>query len=114
MKPLETVLADYCERATILRSVGESGKAQLVEDVCAEVTAAAEEYLRWIGETDAAMMSGKSEKWLRGQFPNWEQLGHARKGQNGKREYRMLILPRRVNLSAAREEGRRAVRDAAA
>lgn len=113
MKDLETVLADYCERATILRSVGESGKAQLIEDVCADVTESAEEYLRWIGETDAAMMSDKSERWLRGQYPAWESLGHARKGQNGKREYRMLILPRRVNLSAAREEGRRAVRDAA-
>lgn len=113
MKPLEQVIADKRSDAQVLRAHGQETVARIIEDFASEVATAAEEYLRWIGETDAAMMSGKSEKWLRGQFPNWEQLGHARKGQNGKREYRMLILPRRVNLSAAREEGRRAVRDAA-
>lgn len=113
MKPLEQSLADWRERAQALRACGDEGRAVLIEKIVGEFAESAEEYLRWIGETDAALMSGRSEKWLRGNFPAWESLGHARKGQNGKREYRMLILPRRVNLSAAREEGRRAVRDAA-
>lgn len=110
--PLEEVIANRRAAAQVLRAHGHEHDAKLIEEFASEVAESAEEYLRWIGETDAAMMSGKSEKWLRGQFLNWESLGHARKGQNGKREYRMLILPRRVNLSAAREEGRRAVRAA--
>lgn len=114
VKDLATVLADECEKATILRSVGELAKAQLIEDVCARVTAAAEDYLRWLGESDASIMSGRSVKWLRSQFPEWESQGHARKGEAGRREYRMIVLPRRPNLSAAREEGRRAARDQAA
>lgn len=112
MKDLATVLADRCEMATVLRKAGESGKAQLIEDVCAEVTAAAEDYLRWVGETDAALMSDHAVKWLRGMYPIWEAQGHARKGEGGRREYRMIVLPRRPNLSAAREAGRRAGRAA--
>lgn len=112
MKDLATVLADYFEMATVLRKAGESGKAQIIEEVCAEVTQAAEDYLRFIGESDASMMSGRSVKWLRSQYPEWESQGHARKGEGGRREYRMIVLPRRPNLSAAREAGRRAGRAA--
>lgn len=115
MKDLDTVLADYSEMATTLRRAGHAHDAKLIEDFAAAVRESnAEEFLRWIGESDASLMSGRSVKWLRGQYPEWESLGHARKGEGGRREYRMIVLPRRVNLSAAREEGRRAARDQAA
>ncbi len=113
-KPLEQVIADWRSDAQVLRSRGHERDAALIEEFASDVVKSAEEYLRFIPESDASLMSARSVKWLRSMFPEWEQMGNARKGEAGRREYRMLVLPRRANVSAAREEGRRAARDEAA
>lgn len=112
MRELGLVIADYCEFATTLRRAGHAEQAKLIEEFANDVRISAEDYLRFVGESDASLMAGKSVKWLRAQYPEWESQGHARKGEGARREYRMLVLPRRPNLSAAREAGRRAGRAA--
>jgi hypothetical protein len=104
---LEQVLADYREEAAVLFRSGHPVQARGIERMCDAVAEAAEDYLTWLGEPDARLQSGRSVEWLRAQFPRWLDQGLAR--HNGrKREYRALIIPRRANLSAAREAGRRA------
>jgi hypothetical protein len=71
------------------------------------VSKAAHEYLTWLREDEAILRSARSRPWLRSQFPIWLEGGHARR-EGRARFYRMLIVPRRPNVSAARESGRRA------
>lgn len=105
-KDLEQVIADWRGDAQVLRSRGHAHDAKLLEDCADQVTSSAEDYLRFLSEADAELRSNVSKAWLRGRFPQWEAMGHARK-VNGRRYYRMLIVPQRPNLSAAREEGKR-------
>lgn len=110
---LEQVLADAREEAAVLKRAGHPIQAAGLERLCDAVAGAAEDYLTWLSEGDARLMSGRSVEWLRGRFAGWLALGLAR--MNGKRrEYRALIIPRRANLSAAREAGRRAAERGAA
>jgi hypothetical protein len=109
MKPLETVLADWREQASVLRRNGHTHQADSIERLCADVGEAAEEFLTWLNEQDAALRSGRSPAWLRKRYPEWEQAGHARR-IGGRREYRMVIVPQKANLIAARQAGRDAVR----
>jgi hypothetical protein len=107
---LEQVLADAREEAAVLKRAGHPVQAAGLDRLCDAVARAAEDYLTWLTEPDARLQSGRSVEWLRGQFPRWMDQGLAR--LNGrKREYRALIVPRRANLSAAREAGRRAALD---
>ena len=108
-KPLETVLADWREKASTLRSVKHQHDAELIDAICDEVARAAEDYMRFISEADAMLRSGKSADWLRARFVEWEQQGH---GEIRKRVryYRALVIPRRPDLEAAREAGRRGER----
>lgn len=106
MRPLETVLADWREKASTLRSVRHQHDAELIDAICDDVARAAEDYMRFVSETDAMLRSGKSAEWLRGRFADWQEQGHAEK-RKGVRYYRALVIPRRPDLEAAREAGRR-------
>lgn len=103
---LEQVLADERGQAQVLRHNGHPREAEIIERVCDRVGSAAEDYLRFLSEDDASLMSARAQGWFKARFPQWEALGHARK-VNGRRYYRMLIIPKRANVSAAREEGKR-------
>lgn len=104
---LEQILADERGDAAILRRNGHGHDADLIERVCDRVSAAAEEYLRFLAEPDAKLRTNRSQDYLRSRYSEWEAQGHAYK-KGTMRYYRMLVLPPRANLSAAREEGRRA------
>jgi hypothetical protein len=103
---LEQVLADERGQAQVLRHNGHKAEAEIIERVCDRVGSAAEEYLRFLWEDDAMLRSNRARDWFRSRFAEWEAEGNARKVGN-RRYYRMLIVPRRANLSAAREEGKR-------
>lgn len=103
---LEQVLADWREEATILRRAGHATEADLRERMARQVQDAAPDYLEWVTEADAMAISGRSAEFFRARFPTWERDGHARK-RGRKREYRMVMVPRRANPSAAYEAGRR-------
>jgi len=106
---LEQVLADWRGDAQVLRRRGHEHDAALIERICEEVARAADEYLRWVSEEDAMLRSSRSRDWLRSQFPEWERMGHARR--DGRRRcYRLLVIPRRANLTAAAAAGREAAR----
>lgn len=102
---LEEVLAEWRSDAAVLRRHGHTNDAEQIEKLCAQVENAATDYLRFLGETDAQLRTGRSEKWLRAQFPKWERQGHARK-HAGRRFYRALVLPIRDDLVLARDAGR--------
>lgn len=109
---LEQVLADERGDAAVLRRQGHVHQAEQLERICDRVSAAAEEFLRFLSEPQARSRSNKSTEWLRGRFAEWSAQGHAKK-LNGVRYYRMIVIPTRANVSAAREEGRRAARESA-
>jgi len=109
-KTLEQVLAAWRSEAAVLRRHGHKNDAERIEKLCSEVENAATDYLRFLGETDAALRTGRSVKWLRSNFPKWERQGHARK-HAGRRFYRAVVLPTRDDLGAAREAGRAAARE---
>lgn len=110
-RDLDQVLADFRGDAAVLRRAGHEREAQLREQLADEVAAAAYEWLLWLSETDAVLRSGRSAKWLRGRFADWERDGHARiKGKE--RQYRACVVPRRSNVNAARQAGIEAARKA--
>lgn len=108
---LEQVLADARGEAAVLRRHGQETTAAAIDGIVDRVKDAAEDYITWLSEADAAMRSGHHVKWLRARFAEWEQSGHARK-ERGRRYYRQLIVPLRANTSAAYEAGREAARKA--
>ncbi len=104
---LEQVLADWRGDAQVLRRQGHTREAEQIERFAEDVGKSAHEYLTWLREDEAILRSARSRPWLRSQFPIWLEAGHARR-EGRARFYRMLIVPRRPNVSAAREAGRRA------
>ena len=112
VRTLETVLADYRADADALDRTHSVSVAKLVRQICADVEKAAEDYLVFLGETEAVLWSGYSKDWLRSRFPTWERLGHAKFRDHGKRDrmYRRCILPRRADLAAARADAVRTAR----
>ena len=107
-KFLEQVLADLHEDLQALRRRGVAlVPVEQLEHFADEIAQGAEDYLRWLSEDEALLRSGRSLGWLRKQFPEWEQAGHARR-EGRKRYFRMLVVPQRANALAAREAGRRA------
>ena len=108
-KPLETVLADWREKASVLRGVKHTHDAELIDAICDEVARSAEDYLRFVSEPDAMLRSGKSADWLRARFSEWEQQGHAEMRKRV-RYYRAVVVPRRPDLEAARAMGRKGER----
>jgi hypothetical protein len=110
---LEDVLADEHETAQRMEANGQAALATAIRRICRRVAASAEDYLRFVNEGDAILYSDRSERWLRSHFDEWAEQGHAKK-EGATRFYRLIVLPRRANLSAAREAGRRAARNEAA
>lgn len=108
-KTLEDVLAAWRADAVVLKRHGHANDAAQIERLCREVEGAAADYLEFVVETDACLRTGRSEKWLRSHFAEWEKQGHARK-HAGRRYYRRIVLPIRENLTAAMESGRAAAR----
>lgn len=111
-KALETLIADYREDAAALHRMMNTHDALLIERFCDEVSAAAEDYITFLSDTEAVLWSGYTKDWLRQQFPRWERDGHAKVREHGKRDrlYRRCILPRRANVGAARADAVRAAR----
>ena len=104
---LERTLANWRERASALRACRRPQEAELIDDICAAVTTAAEDYLTRLTEEQAMLQSGHSRSWLRSRFPEWEQAGHA--GREGRRRwYRAVLIPRRGHADLAYQAGRRA------
>lgn len=108
---LAQVIADAREEAAILHANGAAFSVDRVKALLRDVELAAEEWLLWLSETDAAVRSGYSVGWLRGRFAGWQREGHAR--INGRvRQYRACIVPRRADTGAAAVAGRAAARQA--
>lgn len=107
MLTLEQVLADAREEAAVLRRHGHADQATAIEGVLDRVREAAESYLTWLNEGDAVLYSGLAVGTLRRRFRELEDAGNARWNARNEREYRQSALPRRPNVAAAREAGRR-------
>lgn len=104
-RTLERVLEQWTILAGTVRTIGHALEADLIEKICSEVTAAAEEYLCWLSESEATLKCGRSVRWLRSQFATWARAGHAR--QEGKhRLYRSIVVPVRTHPQSS--ESRRA------
>lgn len=110
MLDLAQVLADAREESALLRRRGVTQLADYADEFADKVARAAEDYLRFIPETEARLRGAKLA-WLRRNFPTWEQDGHAKK-IGGERFYRAIMLPRQTPQSIAREAGRRGERRA--
>lgn len=104
---LAQVLADGRERAAVLRAEGHPAQARSIEEFADRVQAAAEDYLTWLPEDQAALQSGHSVDWLRVRFAQWEAMGHAKR-DGRQRKYRALIVPRRARTDLAYRAGQRA------
>lgn len=107
---LEQVLSDMRGEAQVLRKHKDDRTADVIDSLVDRVKSAAEDLITWLSEPEAQLRSGRSLPWLRHRYPEWEESGHARLNQKGHREYRLIVIPRRANVSAAREAGRRGER----
>lgn len=109
MKSLETVLADWREKASAARMLRHPHDAELIEEFTKDVAEAGEAFMTWLGESDAVLYSGHSVPWLRQRFMTWEREGLARWSLRGRRErqYLQCILPRRADLDAIRADATR-------
>ena len=116
VRTLETVLADYRSDADALERTQSASTAKLIRQMCDDVEKAAEDFIVFLGETEAILWSGYAKPWLRSRFPAWERLGHAKLRDHGKRDrmYRRCILPRRADLAAARADAVRTARQESA
>lgn len=112
-RDLHQVITDWRGDASVLRRHGQHALAEQLDKCADEVFAAAEEWLTFVPEGDAALYSGETVRWLQRRFTAWERRGMARK--DGRiRMYRLCALPRRAETHAAYEAGRRAARGGAA
>lgn len=102
---LEQVLADARGEAAVLRRAGHREQADYVESLCDRIAASTEDYSRFISEADARLRSNKAVDWLRERFPQWQSEGNA-EIRGGVRYYRMIVVPKRPDLDAARKAGR--------
>lgn len=106
-RTLELVLANARERAQIVGSEGHSAQKLSIERVCDEVAEAMASYLEILSESEAQLRSGYSVPQLRSRFPEWEARGLAMLDERGKRRYRAVVLPVRVESAAAKLAGLR-------
>lgn len=107
---IEDLLATYRADAEVLARLGQSAASEGRLQVVHEVTVALGDYLRWLSESEAALWTGHSERWVRGQFEIMEASGNARR-QGRHRRYRAAALPRSLDFVGLREQARK---DAAA
>lgn len=107
---LETMLADWRQRAQLLRAEGHPVQAGTYDRACEEIGGVMRPFLTWLSESEAQLRSGWSVERLRSAFPEWEEMGCARKsgdGRRAKRQYREFIVPARVLEADARQAGLR-------
>lgn len=104
---LGQVIADAREEAAVLRRAGNTGQAEYVEQLLERVTAAAEDYLVWLNESDAMIKSGLAQRTLRRRFRELLDCGLARYNDKRERQYRAIAVPPRPAVIEARERGRR-------
>jgi hypothetical protein len=91
-----------------------AGPVALQRWVAAIDADAEREAAQWITEDRALRRSGKSLRWLRRHWRQWEKDGYARK-VHGARHYFAAVLPQaRLALVAADDPREQARRDAAA
>lgn len=109
-KDLAQVIADWRGDAAVLRRRGDARVAEALERCAEDAAAAAEEWLLWLSEGEAAMRAGHSEEWMRGRFEQMRREGHAKLIRRGVRQYRACAVPRRANVVTASERGRTAAR----
>lgn len=109
---LEQAVADIRERVMMLRVEGHPVQAASVERALDEILATLPEYLAVLSEREAVDYSGRSVDYLRARFARWEARGLA-DWRGRMRVYRQCVLEHHGNVSAAREAGRRAGREAA-
>lgn len=109
-RELETVIADWRSDAATLRRHGDARQADLLERCADEAAAAAEDWLLWLSEGEAALRAGRSVAWIRGRFEQLRREGHARQTGRATRIYRACAIPRRANTITAAERGRDAAR----
>lgn len=106
---LEDILIDELRQADVLRRNGHGTEADIIERIVGRVDVATEEFRTFVPETDARLRTNKSSAWLRSRYAGWATAGHA-KTVNNVRQYRLVVLPVRADVIAAREAGRRAAR----
>lgn len=103
-------LEDVCNRwrhdADALRRNGDTARADWLMQAVADVERTAQEWLAWISVEEAALRSGYSVKWVKGQFAGWEARGHARRLGARRREIRAAVVPMRRAVVQASAEGR--------
>jgi hypothetical protein len=107
---LEHVLADERAAAVVLRDRGFGQQADMIEGVVDRVEAAASLFLTWLGESDAKLWTGWSDRTIRRRFRELYDSGNARVATNGAKQFRAASLPRRADVEGAREAGRRGIR----
>jgi hypothetical protein len=107
---LEQALADWHEKATMLRLTKSHVTSDTLEQCLTDIESAAEHYIRWLNETDAHLYSGRSLRWLRGAYARWAAEGHAKK-VHGKRYYRMAVLPSKPTTDAILAQAERDAMD---
>ena len=106
---LDQFLADKRGEAALLRRRGAAAVADAIDEIIDFVAPATEDFRRFLSESDAQLRSGRSLRWLRSHFNEWRSQSNARM-RNGKREYRMCIVPQRAHLERARLAGLRGER----
>lgn len=90
---LTDTLTLWRERAASAAAMGDRRGAQLVAAVLDDIERAAAPLTERLSETEARLRTGRSLKWLRGQFPAWQRAGHAWRAPGGRRQYRACVLP---------------------
>lgn len=103
---LSQAIADERGDAQVLRAKGFIREADLIDQVLDRVAAAAEEFTRWLSESEAQLQSGLAERTLRRRFREWHESGLARYSAKGEREYLQAIVPHRANVDLMRARGR--------
>jgi len=111
---LEQVLADWAERIAVLVGARAMVPPETLEHLRADVARAAEPYTRRLSERDAEIYSGRRVRWLRRMFPEWEAQGNAGRDAQGRRWYRMAVLPRAVPFDALRRDASKTAAEDAA
>lgn len=109
MKQLEEVIADAREEASVLDSNRASFSVARVRDLLDEIAAAAEAFITWLSEGDAAMRAGVSGETMRGRYPTMEREGNARMSGR-QRQYRQCAVPQRAQTAAVAARAREIAR----
>jgi hypothetical protein len=111
VRDLQAVLDDWTHDELVLRRHGQTALADQLARCQQAVRESAEEWLTMLVESEAALYSGKTVRWLQAQFPLWERRQMAAK-RGRTRMYRQCALPRRSDASRAFQAGRDAARRA--